>query len=149
MPRRLAIAISHAPGLRGTPSDGHCSSAATSASCARSSASPTSRHMRASDAISFGDSIRQTASIDAWTWVKDSEGSKGAMGSRSSKGYTPLEHLEPSEPLEPWELEAPGLFQSFHFMDLPDLDDLVIAHRRALGPLDRVFLGFDLNHPVP
>src|SRR5688572_3541554 len=63
MPRRLAIAISHAPGLRGTPSFGHCSRAETSASCARSSARPTSRVMRASAAISFGDSIFQTASM--------------------------------------------------------------------------------------
>ena len=61
--RRLAVAISHAPGFRGMPVAGHCSSAATSASCASSSASPTSRTMRASPAMSFADSIRQTASI--------------------------------------------------------------------------------------
>ena len=36
--RRLATVINHAPGLRGTPADGHCSSAATNASCATSSA---------------------------------------------------------------------------------------------------------------
>ena len=40
------------PGLSGTPVAGHCSSAATSASCARSSASPTSRTIRASPPIS-------------------------------------------------------------------------------------------------
>ena len=45
---------------------GHCSSAATSASCARSSARPTSRTMRASPAISLRDSIRQTASMARW-----------------------------------------------------------------------------------
>ena len=43
--RCLAAAISQAPGLRGTPARGHCSSAATSASCASSSATPTSRTM--------------------------------------------------------------------------------------------------------
>ena len=37
--RRLAVVISHAPGLSGMPDAGHCSSAATSASCASSSAS--------------------------------------------------------------------------------------------------------------
>src|SRR6476659_6315196 len=63
MPRRLAVAISHAPGLSGMPDAGHCSSAATSASCARSSAAATSRTMRVSPAISRADSIRQTASI--------------------------------------------------------------------------------------
>src|SRR6188768_3177532 len=55
--------MSHAPGLRGIPDSGHCSSAATSASCARSSASPTSRTMRARPAMRRGDSMRQTASI--------------------------------------------------------------------------------------
>ena len=38
----VADAMSQAPALFGTPEPGHCSSAATSASCARSSASPTS-----------------------------------------------------------------------------------------------------------
>ena len=40
--------------------------AATSASCAKSSARPTSRTMRASPAMSRADSIRQTASIARW-----------------------------------------------------------------------------------
>ena len=40
MARRLAVAMSQAPGLSGTPDCGHCSSAATSASCASSSAMP-------------------------------------------------------------------------------------------------------------
>src|SRR5215218_9962859 len=61
--RCFAVAISHAPGLSGTPCCGQRSSAASSASCARSSASPTSRTIRARPAISFADSIRQTASI--------------------------------------------------------------------------------------
>src|SRR5690348_5447983 len=63
MARCLAVAISQAPGLSGTPDCGHCSSAATSASCARSSARPTSRTIRVSPAISLGDSILQTASM--------------------------------------------------------------------------------------
>ena len=60
---RLAIVISHAPGLSGTPAAGHCSSAATSASAAASSASPTSWTIRTRPAIRRADSIRQTASI--------------------------------------------------------------------------------------
>src|ERR1700682_6557104 len=63
MARCLAVAISHAPGLSGTPDSGHCSRAATKASCARSSAMPTSPTMRARPAMSRGDSILQTASI--------------------------------------------------------------------------------------
>src|ERR1700687_2262525 len=63
MARCLAAAINQAPGLSGTPDFGHCSSAATRASCARSSATPTSRTIRARPAMSRGDSILQTASI--------------------------------------------------------------------------------------
>src|SRR5215472_2813642 len=57
------MAISHAPGLRGMPSVGHCSRAAMSASFARSSARPRSRTMRATPAMTRADSILQTASI--------------------------------------------------------------------------------------
>ena len=61
--RCLAVAMSQAPGLSGTPDSGHCSSAATSASCASSSAGPTSRTIRVRPAMSCGDSMRQTASM--------------------------------------------------------------------------------------
>src|SRR6188768_4221417 len=63
MARFFVALISQAAGLRGTPSVGHCASAATSASCASSSAKPTSRTMRATLAISLADSIFQTAWI--------------------------------------------------------------------------------------
>src|SRR5207302_1974628 len=66
MARRLATVISQAPALRGTPDCGHCSSAATTASWASSSASPTSPVYRASPAMSRAHSIRTTASIAAW-----------------------------------------------------------------------------------
>ena len=46
--------MSQAPGFRGMPSRGHCSSAATSASWARSSAMPRSRTMRVMLAMSLG-----------------------------------------------------------------------------------------------
>src|SRR6266567_8024226 len=61
--RCFAVAISQAPGPSGTPWTGHCSSAITRASCASSSAAPTSPVMRARPAMRRGDSIRQTASI--------------------------------------------------------------------------------------
>src|SRR6266849_554932 len=59
----LAAVMSQAPGLSGTPVSGHFSSAVTSASCASSSARPTSPTIRASRAMSLADSIRQTAWI--------------------------------------------------------------------------------------
>src|SRR5258708_1940956 len=58
--------ISQAPGLFGMPAVGHCSSAVTSASCASSSARPTSRNMRASFAMILADSMRHTASTVLW-----------------------------------------------------------------------------------
>src|ERR1700747_2569521 len=61
--RCLAVAISHAPGPSGTPRKGHCSSAITRASCASSSAAPTSPVILARPAIRRGDLIRHNASI--------------------------------------------------------------------------------------
>src|SRR2546429_9163539 len=66
MARCFAVAISQAPGLSGTPDSGHRSRAATSASCARSSARPTSPTIRVRPAMSFADSILQTASTARW-----------------------------------------------------------------------------------
>ena len=63
--RFLAVAINQAAGLSGMPSRGQCSSAATRASCASSSARPTSRTMRASAPMILAASMRQTASIAA------------------------------------------------------------------------------------
>ncbi len=60
--RCLAVAMSQAPGRSGTPDPGHCSRAATSASCASSSAMPMSRTMRVTPAMIRADSIRNTAS---------------------------------------------------------------------------------------
>src|SRR5262245_52225548 len=55
--------MSQAPGLSGMPTFGHCSSAATSASCASSSAVPISRTIRIRPPISFACSILKTASM--------------------------------------------------------------------------------------
>src|SRR5690349_13472987 len=46
------------------PDSGHCSRAETSASCARSSAMPTSPTIRVSPAMTLADSILQIASIE-------------------------------------------------------------------------------------
>src|SRR6266852_8987947 len=67
--RCLAVAMSQAPGLSGIPEAGHCSSAATRASCASSSARPTSRTMRVRPAMMRADSMRQTASMARWVSV--------------------------------------------------------------------------------
>src|SRR5438132_2031733 len=64
--RCFAVPISQAPGLSGTPEFGHCSSAATKASCASSSAVPMSPTTRVSPAMRRADSIRQIASIARW-----------------------------------------------------------------------------------
>jgi hypothetical protein len=65
MARFLAVVVSQAPGFGGIPSEGQRSSALTTASCAASSARPTSRTIRATDAITRADSIRQIASMAA------------------------------------------------------------------------------------
>src|SRR5438093_2020996 len=59
----FAVPMSQAPGRSGTPPPGHCSSAATRASCASSSAVPMSPTTRVSPAMSRADSMRQIASI--------------------------------------------------------------------------------------
>ena len=82
MARRFPAVISQAPGLRGTPSTGQCLSAATSASCANSSARPTSRRTRVRPAMILARSIRQT--------VFD-----GVVRVGSRHGYR-LVHLEPA-----------------------------------------------------
>src|SRR5690606_9290494 len=60
--RRFAVVISQAPGLSGTPCRGQVSSAVSSASWARSSASETSCVRRTSPAITRGDSTFHTPS---------------------------------------------------------------------------------------
>ena len=67
--RCLAVAISQAAGFSGMPVSGQRSSAATSASCASSSAWPMSRVTRVSEAISFADSILKTARMARWVSV--------------------------------------------------------------------------------
>src|SRR5262245_21250059 len=84
--------MSHAPGLSGTPESGQCSSAVKSASCASSSGRPTSRTMRASPAISLGDSIRQTALIVRWTALSDTDALIYARSRRAARAITGALH---------------------------------------------------------
>src|SRR5688572_10396005 len=86
--------MSQAPGLSGTPVSGHRSSAATSASWARSSARPTSRTIRASPAMSLADSILQTASIARWV----SEAVKASV--RISGRTRAVHHPGHAEPID-------------------------------------------------
>ena len=65
MARRLAAAISQAPGFLGTPVCGHSASAVTRASCASSSARLDVAHHAGEPGDEPGCSMRNTVSI-AW-----------------------------------------------------------------------------------
>src|SRR6187397_2686905 len=110
--------MSQAPGLSGTPSSGHCSRAATSASCARSSARPMSRTTPAKPAISLADSIRQTASIAAW--VAEATLGGGGLGAEPLLGGR--------------DLGGERVAEVIGVEDLAELYDA--AQRRTLGPFD-------------
>src|SRR5690349_17660861 len=120
--RFFAVAISQAPGLSGTPASGHFSSAATSASWARSSARPTSPTIRARPATRRADSIRQTASIARVASVKLA-----------------------AEVLADGVLHV--LREVLHLEDPPHLDPAVLG-RAAACPLQRLLLRAGLDQPV-
>src|SRR5205807_3909362 len=124
MARRFAAAMSQAPGLFGTPDAGHCSSAATSASWARSSATATSRTMRVSPAINRADSIRQTASIARW--VADDLTRLILRGLLAQ----PLVGLA--------QLRRQLFAEVVGLEDLAQLELDTAVERRALAPLDRL-----------
>jgi len=60
------VTVIQAPGLRGTPSTGQCSSAVTKASWTASSARSKSRSWPMSVASARPDSSRKTRSTTAW-----------------------------------------------------------------------------------
>src|SRR5215218_7875080 len=120
--RFFAVAISQAPGLSGTPASGHFSIAATSASCAMSSARPTSPTIRARPAIRRADSIRQTASIARVASVTGT----------ASGALVGVLHL---------------LREVLHLEDPADLDPAV-AVGAAACPLQRLLLRPRLDQPV-
>src|SRR6185295_13522372 len=136
----FAAAISQAPGLSGMPVRGHCSSAATSASWARSSARATSRTMRVSPAMSRGDSMRQTASI--------ARGVSGAVTAPDHTIFAPrallllvLLHLD-----EPVEMLLRLGREVAELLHLPHLDLVAVEHRRAARPLEGLRLRLHLDH---
>src|SRR5689334_7924441 len=95
------MAMSHAPGLLGTPVSGQHSSALSNASWARSSARLRSRTMRTRPPSSRADSIRQTASIVRLVGVCSIAPAAGgstssAFGSESlaPRGSRLADHLE-------------------------------------------------------
>jgi len=141
--RCFAVAISQAPGFSGMPAAGHCSSAATSASCARSSARPTSRTIR-----SGRRSVRPLRCARPRRWQDGCRGPPWPPITPSSRGRAkPV--LLPRSVLH--------LLEAFHrllrlgreiveLLHLADFDDLVVAHRRAAGPLQRFRLRLHLDH---
>src|SRR3954462_597918 len=125
--------MSQAPGLSGTPDSGHCSSAATRASCAASSARPTSRTILASPAISLADSILQIAStvrLVVALWLL------ALLG----LGTQPLLLLT--------QLGRERLAEVLGLDELTQLD-LAVAEGGSLQPLDRLLPGLHLPDPVP
>src|SRR5467141_988033 len=168
MARCFAVAMSHAPGLSGTPVSGHRSSAATRASCASSSARPTSRTIRARPAMRRADSILQTASMarcvseaakatdHSMFLLQRKDENAPAPAAEGGSGAT-LERVLPALRLELLaelllllhELPA-GIARSKvrRLEHLPDLD-LGVLERGALEPFDRLILGLHLPEPEP
>ena len=150
MARRLAVCISQAPGLRGTPVSGQVFSATSSASAASSSAIEMSRTMRVSPAMSFGDSIRQTASIARLVSVRWSRRRNKPASFRRCKvvviscsasrpGHSPVSRCACSRSqrlggVVVVDLEVLGLRDAAHL-------DLARVERDLLGPAERLRRG--------
>src|SRR5437879_4722173 len=132
MARCFAVAMSQAPGLSGTPDSGHRSSAAASASCARSSARRTSRTMRVSPAMTLADSIRHTASIARWVSDVITAGSAD---------------VQLAEPLHRFARPEVVQLEQLAYLDLTVLA-VQSGIGEAAGPLHRFFFGLHLDHRV-
>src|SRR5688572_29899578 len=148
---RFATVMSQAPGWAGTPLFGHCSSALTSASWARSSATPTSRTYRASPAMSRADSMRYTASIARWVSEADiaadhTRGASAAQARSGRAGPPPGRGVAHGVEARGGRLDVGG--EVGHLLHLADLDRLVLRGRAARGPGDRLLLRLHVDHPV-
>src|SRR5207244_5380401 len=122
------------------------------ASCASSSARPTSRTMRARAAISIADSILQTASMTRWVSVAvtttDHTTFPPILAIRSRKsGRAALPGLLPHLLKAARRLLKIGRKFS-EVLHLPQLDGFIFRAGAALGPFDGLFLGLHLDHPV-
>src|ERR1700676_1840239 len=127
MARCLAVAMSQAPGLSGTPDSGHTSRAMTSASCASSSAMPTSRTMRATPAMILAYSIltiASTASVSPDALTSSHQTSPLAAEQPARSGLGDLAQLGG---------DAPVLF---------------VALQEPFGPLERLGLVLGLEDGV-
>src|SRR5688500_1372764 len=160
--RCFAVAMSQAPGFAGTPCSGHFSRAATRASCARSSARPTSRTIRVSPAINFADSIRQTASMARWVLeaVTASNHTTGAPEFKPDRrfsasavlngGWLPFAGDLRGQPLlalpDFGGVSLPEVRRLEHLADL-DLRLLARRVRTALHPFDRLVERLHLEEP--
>src|SRR4051794_32908579 len=173
MARCFAVAMSQPPGFSGMPESGRRSSAATSASCASSSARPRSRTRRVRPAMSFACSIRQTASIARWTsgaatvWDQTGftppvQGTQRPVGSRLA-GLTnmggeiggavlcrldnlvgAIRHLVHLADFD--HLSVPG-GETRHLDTLELFDHPAARGGAALRPFDRLFLRLHLDQP--
>src|ERR1700694_257180 len=127
------------------PDTGHCSSAATNASWASSSANPTSRTICARPAINRADSIRQTASIVRW--VSDVLGLGGRLRPQAlvllpQLGAGRRAEVLPPDHLATLDLERAQVPLQFGCLRAAG------GPGAALQPLDRLFLRFHLPQPV-
>src|SRR6185437_14391464 len=176
MARCFAVAINQAPGFSGTPDFGHCSRAATRASWAKSSAKPMSRTMRVRLAMSLGDSMRQTASMEPWMSIAGIAIDHTRLSSlvqaderwftcANVQALTAFSALLAPPKWRYWS-GALALFGScLHFLKtargllnirrkicellhLTNLDELVVGHGTTLRPFNRFSFRPDLNHPV-
>src|SRR4051812_36272609 len=154
------------------PIDGQRSSATSNASCARSSATPTSRTIRVRPAMSFADSMRHTASIARCTAAMESaEAGDGVAATRCNthRVAPPIKSLGSTrycfERSASCRRVAIGLRarallllaqlgrelrpEVLGLEHLPNLDLAALRERigRPLDPLDRLLLGLHLQHP--
>src|SRR6185369_15706466 len=165
--RRFAVVMSQAPGLSGIPDRGQRSRATTRASWARSSATPTSRTIRASPAMSRGDSILQTASIVRWvsegvthasyprraprpraTRARSSSrpAARGRMRGARKEALPLLRQLRANAFLLGPQLRRELGTEVFRLEHLTNLH-LGALEGSALEPFDRLFLRFHLPQP--
>src|SRR6266568_3113673 len=142
MARCFAVSMSQPPGFGGTPSRGHCSSAATYASWASSSAVAISPATRVRPATSRGHSIRQDAST-----ARRAASTDEVTAGRSGR-LVELPDLDPDLPLravDPQEARRPfhrlllraGLQQTVSADDLLGLGERAVDHGlHTLGLVD-------------
>ena len=130
------------------PESGHCASAATSASCARSSARPTSRTIRTSAAISRVDSRRQTASMAALLSPAKAvpvghDHRSEHPGRSTSKAWSPRRSAQAGgvspSPVNDW----PDLAAA-----LPSGPVVQVDLQQPPAQLDRLLLGPHLDHRI-